>query len=447
MILKFSDIKSYPCCGKNVAAPYIEDYPICLAAAFDKRRNIEIDLIGIMDSVYSAILCADTVNDIMKSASSDVKVIFRPYGSLLFDLDTVNDENASDNVLRQYLTDKAEYIHNYGGYDHDTASRLINTLTEPYETNKADLLVAGFNHYRKDYWKIYRYAFAENVPFTDNTLYCTTIMGDAGFIVVSYDLSPIFKSYIMDCGRNHKFLKRCKLCGSMMLGSLANIEELCSAECRKEAHDAAIDCFKEKHCDEHKKKYRSAYLRLLNIKHRLIEKGFSDEEIFSYVNQFKIFQKEAMKQKKELSIKNFDKWLKQQEKILREIADDIQDTAKAASDEAVMHNFKKQEYPEKYIRYIEKHNNQYQAQYLRVYQKWYSRIRRARIKDQFAEEDLKICDDFFSAFAKKSYDMRNDAQSGKISPAEFTRWLDDFDNQLNEIFYRITSERKRSDQQ
>jgi len=95
---------------------------------------------------------------------------------------------------------------------------------------------------------------------------------------------------------------------------------------------------------------------------------------------------------------------------------------------------KKQSAIEKKNRYIEKHNDEYEAQYMKVYQKWYTRIRRAKAKGQMSKDKLQICNKIFSNFTSESYEKRYDVRNGKITHDAFLEWLDNYNNQMNTLF-------------
>lgn len=92
---------------------------------------------------------------------------------------------------------------------------------------------------------------------------------------------------------------------------------------------------------------------------------------------------------------------------------------------------KKQRNSEKIIRYKEKHNDEFEAQYMKVYQRWYTRIRRAKEKGQLTGDKLQLCDNIFSNFASESYEKRNAVRSGEISPEAYLQWINEFDNRMN----------------
>lgn len=86
---------------------------------------------------------------------------------------------------------------------------------------------------------------------------------------------------------------------------------------------------------------------------------------------------------------------------------------------------------EKLSRYKEKHNDEYESEYMKVYQRWYTRIRRAKEKGQISGDNLQICNDIFSNFTSESYEKRNGVRNGDISSQAFKRWIDNFEIQMN----------------
>lgn len=92
---------------------------------------------------------------------------------------------------------------------------------------------------------------------------------------------------------------------------------------------------------------------------------------------------------------------------------------------------RKQRNSEKMSRYKEKHNDEYEAQYMKVYQRWYTRIRRAKNKDQLTGDKLLLCNDIFSNFTSESYEKRNDVRNGDITPEAFSQWIEAFEIQMN----------------
>lgn len=96
--------------------------------------------------------------------------------------------------------------------------------------------------------------------------------------------------------------------------------------------------------------------------------------------------------------------------------------------------YRKQRNSEKIRRYKERHNNEYEAQYMKVYQKWYTRIRRAKEKGQLSADKLKDCNDIFSNFTSESYEKRTDVRNGNISSEAFSKWINDFEIQINMLW-------------
>lgn len=199
------------------------------------------------------------------------------------------------------------------------------------------------------------------------------------------------------------------------------------------AQPITINRYKEQlHNYEYEKMYRKVYLRLHNRKLKLINEGFSCKEIYPFTIRFALFQEEMAYQKKRGSyLEDFSTWLEQKEATLKKVADDIESSRE----------HKKLKSPEKYTRYKERHNNEFEAEYMKVYQRWYTRIRRIREKGQISEDDLLNLYSKFTEFTNGSYDMRSDAQSGKIPPKEFSRWLDDFEMQMNVLLNTLKERR------
>lgn len=95
---------------------------------------------------------------------------------------------------------------------------------------------------------------------------------------------------------------------------------------------------------------------------------------------------------------------------------------------------RKQRNSEKLSRYKEKHNDECETQYMKVYQRWYTRIRRAKEKGRLSDGDLQICRDIFSDFTLESYEKRNGVRNGDVSSEVFKQWIDNFEKQMNMFF-------------
>ena len=98
---------------------------------------------------------------------------------------------------------------------------------------------------------------------------------------------------------------------------------------------------------------------------------------------------------------------------------------------------KKQKTSEKLIRYKERHDDEYEAQYMKVYQRWYTRIRRLKIKGLLTGNELILCNSIFSDFTSKSFEKRNSVRNGNISPEIYNQWLNDFDSLMNMLLVDI----------
>ena len=342
-----------------------DSHQLYFAVAFDVDRDIEIDIIGEENSVFSAISNFCTINDISKTDQPDLKVTIRKYGSLLFDLEheyfpfrdinihfgQAENEKALDNVsahyknmlpdnnvLLQYIIEQAAYTYKHSESPADDIFELIDNFTAPFRSEKVDSLIDKFRFYRKDYYKIYRSVFTEAEEYglsAENTRYWSTSSGDIGFIAVNYNLYTIFKAYINDCGKNHKFLKRCKLCNRMMLGNIHNIGELCSEECRRKSRDSNTQRFKEKlDSNEQEAAYHSLYRKMTYQKNKLVSAGVSEADMKPFINGFKALQAEMAERRKNGTAENdnaFNCWLKEQEEKLMKIINDIPNNQKEGS--------------------------------------------------------------------------------------------------------------------
>lgn len=302
------------------------DVCLFLAVALDVDKDIEIDIIGDKYSVFEVISHTYTLNEFSETDQPDLKITIRKYGSLLFDLELLQ----KDNVILQYISMQTEYVRKHCDSTNSDVSKWIESFTAPFRTEKADHLINCFNVYRKDYYKIYGAVFMESKEYglsSENTRFWTTLSGDIGFIATDYDLCTLYKAYINDCARNHKILKRCKLCNSVMLGNIHNIGELCSDECRQKSRETALQRFKNKlNGSEHEAAYHSLYRKLIYQKNKLIVIGVSDTDMFSFDSEFKTFQTEMAKRRKSGIVENdndFSYWLQEWEEKLMKIIKDI----------------------------------------------------------------------------------------------------------------------------
>lgn len=89
---------------------------------------------------------------------------------------------------------------------------------------------------------------------------------------------------------------------------------------------------------------------------------------------------------------------------------------------------------EKALRYKENHNDDYETQYIKVYQKWYTRIRRAKATGQLTDDRLDICNNLFFRFSSESQMKRLGVKIGDLSIDKFERWIAQFENQMTVQF-------------
>lgn len=90
---------------------------------------------------------------------------------------------------------------------------------------------------------------------------------------------------------------------------------------------------------------------------------------------------------------------------------------------------------EKNIRYKENHDNEFETMYRKVYQRWYTRIRRAKKNKELPEDELKSCTDVFFEYASESKGIRRKVSCGEISPDDFARWIDKFEANMKRKLY------------
>lgn len=67
---------------------------------------------------------------------------------------------------------------------------------------------------------------------------------------------------------------------------------------------------------------------------------------------------------------------------------------------------------------------------MKVYQKWYTRIQRAKARGQLTDDKLDICNNLFFRFSLESQMKRLGVKIGDLSIDEFDRWIAQFENQM-----------------
>lgn len=90
---------------------------------------------------------------------------------------------------------------------------------------------------------------------------------------------------------------------------------------------------------------------------------------------------------------------------------------------------------EKNMRYKENHDNEFETVYRKAYQRWYTRIRRAKKNKELPEDELKSCTDVFFEYASESKGIRRKVSCGEISPDDFARWIDKFEANMKRKLY------------
>lgn len=324
----------------------------CVAVGFNFEKDLEIIAIGIIDNVYKAINNSETITGLKKS--DNVNVICRKYGSLLFDFDhnyiNLNEINLKiqsvpdksehiigkyldeykDNVLISYILQYLEFYYRTTAPDYEQISNCLM----PFTTNasRIDKIIEGFRNNKKNYHNIYPHAFNAYEEFgidNINTHYWFTRSGDMSFIAVGLNLLQIIKAYITDCGKNRKYLKRCKNCENMMLGNMHSIAEYCSDKCRNKAKMQNIATFKEKlENDIYEAAYHKAYRRYSYYKNKYKKAELSDVQIQPFIEAFERLQNEMADWRKIIALGNIDEeaffaWLNGQQAVIDGICDKL----------------------------------------------------------------------------------------------------------------------------
>jgi len=124
---------------------------------------------------------------------------------------------------------------------------------------------------------------------------------------------------------HHLYFQRCKVCGNLLLARTANIQTLCSDECRRKMKAFSKQRYDERTKDErYEKDYKNNYDYWFNRLRKL--RAAPDERLPRAEAAYEVFRAEAVRRKKavkagELSEKEFCGWLLNQCQIIDEIVD------------------------------------------------------------------------------------------------------------------------------
>lgn len=307
---------------------------IQLAISFDIQSNTEIAVIGSAEKIKRLIASAKNKNEIT-SDTEDIKIYIRPYGSFIFDIehqyfpfrDYITEmfnsvfagNDISEKVLEKYMQqipkDNLSLVYAVTKiYTEYKTCRLteIEQLQEfisddfvpMFMQSNADNLISAFKMNKKKYYNIFNSVYPSYLyPQISEGEFCTTQNCDM-FYIADYNILSILKLYIADCGKNHKFLKRCKnkQCGKLMLGNISNIKEYCSDKCRDEAYSQAIAKRRDKLQNV---SYEAAFAKAYQRYYYYLNKKFkaaklSDEQLFPFIKEFQLLQQEMEIYRKEL---------------------------------------------------------------------------------------------------------------------------------------------------
>lgn len=102
---------------------------------------------------------------------------------------------------------------------------------------------------------------------------------------------------------------------------------------------------------------------------------------------------------------------------------------------------KKERDAEKARRYKERHNNEYESLYLKVYRKWYTRLKRSKVTAYNTDPSFIQCQEVFSSFISESYDKRTAVSNGDITPDDFKAWIEQAENKMESFWNLIVRDK------
>lgn len=187
--------------------------------------------------------------------------------------------------------------------------------------SNADDLISAFKLNKKKYYNIFPSAYPANLyPQIPTGEFCSTQNCDM-FYIVDYNILSVLKLYIADCGKNHKYLKRCKnkQCEKLMLGNISNIKEYCSDKCRDEAYAQAIAKRRDKLENvPYEAAYAKAYQRYYYYFNKKFKTaGLTDEQLLPFLKEYQLLQEQMDLYRKEIQSgrvteKDFFVWFDEQ---------------------------------------------------------------------------------------------------------------------------------------
>ena len=318
----------------NKCKSFLNKKSLRLAIYFDVQSNKEIDILGNSKTIEKVITSAKNTDDI-HSETEDIEIYFRPYGSLVFDtehtffpfrdyiLEMHNSVSHKNNNFKEIFEKYMQHVSS----DNISMIYAVKKIYEEYRTctlknleelhlfisddfvpmfiqSNADNLISSFKLNKKKYYNIFSNAYPDylytQIPGGE---FCTTQNCDM-FYIVDYNILSVLKLYITDCGKNHKYLKRCKnkQCDKLMLGNISNIKEYCSDKCRDEAYAQAIAKRRDKLENvPYEAAYAKAYQRYYYYLHKKFKTaGLTDEQLLPFLKEYQLLQEQMDIYRKEI---------------------------------------------------------------------------------------------------------------------------------------------------
>ena len=198
----------------------------------------------------------------------------------------------------------------------------IEDLTLPFRYNVENEITVWQSEHPRSPLLHFDYEFYKHPP---GLLFERGKRGVAEYAVCGESLMPLLLYALKGLYDHHLYFQRCKVCGELLLARTANIQTLCSEECRRKMKSFSKQRYDERtkgerYEQEHKNNYDYWYNRLRKLR------AAPDERLLRAEAAFELFRAEAIERKKavkqgELPEKEFCDWLFKQSRIIDEIVD------------------------------------------------------------------------------------------------------------------------------